>query len=414
MKKLLLFLFVLNCLPFYLLAQKATHSITIDKRKNKIIDPCHTLNPFFEKLSKLEKETWKKTVQAPGHNVVSIMHVGDSHIQAGFLSVTIMERLQQRFGSAGRGLIFPLKLAKTNEPYDYLIRSESRWDKSLCVQRIHKMPMGIGGFSIKAEDEHFTFDIVSSNQKENDYSFNKVTVFHHEKAPELKVDNLDISFIREKDSNPFTTIFRLNKCVNKLDLSAVPGAKSDSAIYYGFSLENGKDGVLYHAIGLNGAQFRHYASVQDFARQMSVLNPQLFIFSLGTNEAFRGRLPEKAFFAEIDRIIGPIRKLNPNADIIITTPPDCLGAGVSKTKASNANIHLVRKYLIQYANNRKYAYWDLYSLLGGDNSAYKLYTAGYLATDGVHFKRSGYTMIGNLFYDALINSYKSYVQHRPQ
>lgn len=385
----------------------------IRKDLNKISDPRHTLDPFYDKLSKLalfQRQSANKKENPP--YVVPVMHIGDSHIQAGFLSVTIMNRLQQRFGSAGRGLIFPLKLARTNEPYDYLIRSGSKWNKSLCVQRIHKAPMGLGGLSIETDDEQFTFEIGSSIGQNPDHSFNKVTVFHHEKAPQLVVDELDISFQNEKSKYPFASIIRLNKRVNKLHLSSTVRSEKDSAIYYGFNLENGKSGILYHSVGLNGAQFRHYASVQHFARQMTILTPELFIFSLGTNEAFRGKLLEKYFFAEIDRIIEPIRKANPRASILITTPPDCLEANIRKTKSSNANIGYVRQSLIRYAAAKGYAYWDLYSILGGANSAYKLYQAGYLAEDGVHFKKTGYTVLGNLFYDALISNYTDYVERR--
>lgn len=391
-------------------AVKNSNFSLINKELNKISDPSHMLVPFYNKLSKLPPIRQQPTVLTTP-NVVPIMHIGDSHIQAGFLTVRIMSRLQQRFGSAGRGLIFPLKLARTNEPYDYLIRSESKWNKSLCVQRTHKNPMGLGGLSIETSDERFTFEIRSSAGTNPDHSFNKVTVFHHEKAPELIVDDLEASFHNQPSNYPFASIFQLNKRVNKLHLSSTARAESDSAIYYGFNLENGRNGVLYHAVGLNGAQFRHYASVQHFAQQMKILTPQLFIFSLGTNEAFRGKLVEKYFFAEIDRIIGPIRKANPRASILITTPPDCLEANVKKSKSSNVNIGNVRQALIRYAKAKGYACWDLYSILGGKNSAYKLYQAGYLSEDGVHFKKNGYTMLGDLFYDALISNYTDYVQH---
>lgn len=395
---------------------KAASPSLIRKELNKISDPRRTLEPFYNKLNKLpqiQRQAGAKKEITP--NVVSIMHIGDSHIQAGFLSVTVMNRLQQRFGSAGRGLIFPLKLARTNEPYDYLIRSESKWNKSLCVQRTHKIPMGLGGLSIETDDEQFTFEIRASvGNNDTDHSFNKVTVFHHEKAPELVVTDQGIDFHSEKSKYAFASVVSLNKRVNKLHLTSTVRSEKDSAIYYGFNLENGKSGILYHAVGLNGAQFRHYASAQHFAQQMTILAPQLFIFSLGTNEAFRGKLMEKYFFAEIDRIIEPIHKANPQASILITTPPDCLGANVKKTQSSNVNISYVRQSLIRYATSKGYAYWDLYSILGGDNSAYKLYQAGYLAEDGVHFKKDGYTILGNLFYDALISNYSDYVQRRSQ
>ncbi len=384
------------------------------KAPNKIIDPTHSLDLFYAKLNALTQNDWRfpyKNVGTP--STVSVVHIGDSHIQAGFFSTTIMNLLQEKFGNAGRGLIFPLKLARTNEPSDYLIRSESKWDKTLCIQQVQKMPIGLGGMSIKTNDEHFTFEIrLASDSKSEANSFNKITVFHHEKAPELVVANPGIKARNEKARYPFASTLYLDKKVTSLMLSTVPSAKMDSAIYYGFSLENGNKGVLYHAVGINGAQFRHYASVQDFASQISLLEPALFIFSLGTNEAFRGKLVERRFFEEIDRIIEPIRAANPRALVLITTPPDCLESMTGENRKSNPNIRLVKNALIAYAQQKGYAYWDLYSILGGDNSANALLQSGALSKDGVHFKKNGYTILGELFFDALINNYTEYVQHR--
>ncbi len=397
--------------PSLLWGQKSSSYI---KAPNKIIDPTHSLDPFYNKLYTLTQNTWRfpfKNNDNP--SVVSVAHIGDSHIQAGFFTTTIMNLLQEKFGNAGRGLIFPLKLARTNEPNDYLIRSESKWDKTLCIQQVQKMPIGLGGMAIKTNDEHFTFEIrLSSDSKSEANSFNKITVFHHEKAPELVVADQGIKAQNEKAKYPFASTILLDKKVSSLMLSTIPSAKMDSAIYYGFSLENGNKGVLYHAVGINGAQFRHYASVQDFAKQISLLDPALFIFSLGTNEAFRGKLVERRFFEEIDRIIEPIRAANPRALVLITTPPDCLESMTGENRKSNPNIGLVRNALINYAQKKGYAYWDLYSILGGENSANTLLQSGALSKDGVHFKKNGYTMLGELFFDALISNYTEYVQHR--
>src|SRR5512133_267315 len=82
-----------------------------------LINPKHLL-PFFNKLLKLENgET----------NQVSILHIGDSHIQADFLTREIRKNLQLRFGNAGRGLVFPLRVAGTNEPNDYRSSTNDNW-----------------------------------------------------------------------------------------------------------------------------------------------------------------------------------------------------------------------------------------------------------------------------------------------
>ena len=57
----------------------------IRKELNKISDPHHTLAPFYDKLNNLSQfrqQAGKKVGNAP--YTVSIMHIGDSHIQAGF------------------------------------------------------------------------------------------------------------------------------------------------------------------------------------------------------------------------------------------------------------------------------------------------------------------------------------------
>ena len=67
--------------------------------------------------------------------VVAMVHIGDSHVQAGFLTEAVRLPLQRRFGDAGRGLVVPLKLAKTNEPRDYSVVADGSWNFSRCVGR---------------------------------------------------------------------------------------------------------------------------------------------------------------------------------------------------------------------------------------------------------------------------------------
>ena len=72
------------------------------------------LSPFFEKLRQLKNGEISR---------LHILHIGDSHLQAGFLPGELRYLLQATFGNAGRGLVFPYQIAKTNAPFD--IRTES-------------------------------------------------------------------------------------------------------------------------------------------------------------------------------------------------------------------------------------------------------------------------------------------------
>ena len=54
---------------------------------------------------------------------LSIVHIGDSHVQAGFYSEPIRKTFQGKYGNAGRGLVFPYQATKTNGPADYSFSS---------------------------------------------------------------------------------------------------------------------------------------------------------------------------------------------------------------------------------------------------------------------------------------------------
>ena len=106
---------------------------------NRLGGNVAALEPLFQKLEALEK---KDTTA-----VISILQIGDSHIQAGFFPNEVRENLQREFGNAGRGLIVPLKLAGTNEPPDYAITSPNSWNRSNCITRAATEEPGMSGMS---------------------------------------------------------------------------------------------------------------------------------------------------------------------------------------------------------------------------------------------------------------------------
>ena len=81
---------------------------SIGKEVDSIQSPS-SLQPFFAGLDSL---------RAGKDTVLTIVHLGDSHIQAGYYSGKVMRLLQAQFGNAGRGWIAPFKLSRTNEPDD--------------------------------------------------------------------------------------------------------------------------------------------------------------------------------------------------------------------------------------------------------------------------------------------------------
>jgi lysophospholipase L1-like esterase len=177
---------------------------------------------------------------------------------------------------------------------------------------------------------------------------------------------------------------------------------------FGLSLENGKNGIFYHAIGVNGAKYSHYNAAQFFAAQTAVLRPELFIISMGTNEAIDYPYIDKNFYQHIDKLITSLRSSNPDAKFILVTPPDAY----RKKMKHNPGVNIVRQQIIQYAVENGLAFYDMYKAMGGDHAADKWTKSRLLRSDGIHFTKDGYEYQGNLLFNAIIKSYNLYVPLR--
>ena len=388
------------------------NKMVLDSSANIISDSARSLDAFYSRLAGL------KTARInDGTNVVSVFHLGDSHIQAGFLTGTVMRNFHRDFGNAGRGLITPLKMAKTNEPSDYIIRSGKTWESTRLVQANRPYPIGVGGVSIATRESNFSLMISALEKEETeDYSFNRVQILKYPGAPELNVDDPELHATASYviDESPYLSKIVLNQKVSELNLSGNAGTKRDSSIYFGFVLENTRNGVLYHSAGINGAQFVHWTRPETFSEQAAILAPDLIILSMGTNEAQSARgFSRERFTAQIDTVVCLLRESNPDAVLLFTTPPESfLRQRVNRQTVYIPNPHIeeVSDVIRCYAARHGYACWDLYTIAGGKGSCELWKAEGLFGRDHLHFTAEGYNTLGNYLYRALAKGYNRYVQ----
>ncbi|RMG58051.1 MAG: LysM peptidoglycan-binding domain-containing protein [Bacteroidetes bacterium] len=135
---------------------------------NRIDNHSRGLLHLYRQLERLERGEVR---------TVNIVHIGDSHIQADWFSGYLRQALQQRFGSAGRGLVFPYRVAHTNSPLDLYSDSEVYWQCSRAIDRDPALPIGLCGFTLQTRDPHFQLQISLKEAASGlDYGFNKVTL----------------------------------------------------------------------------------------------------------------------------------------------------------------------------------------------------------------------------------------------
>ncbi|MDO4319802.1 MAG: GDSL-type esterase/lipase family protein [Bacteroidales bacterium] len=347
---------------------------------------------------------------AAADTLVTVVHIGDSHLQADMATAVTRDRLQQIYGDAGRGLIVPFKLAGTNEPVDYAITSPDGW----VASRLLKMPwptdMSFTGVAVQSVSPTASLTVRTGS------FFDDMTVFAT--SPGLEINSVsdgngdEINFDVKSDGR--RTRIALSRPCTEIRMSV---SRPHDVAIGGISLSNGHNGVAYHVIGNNGATYSTYNLIGSVGRDLSELSPQLIIVSLGTNEAF-GKMTDAAFRLNINDLVGELRRNNPDACLLLVTPAECQRRTSRRVRRKgkrrryrtvssysvNTNVKRMRDVIVAYGRDNGIPVYDWYEVAGGTGASARWLADKTLNKDRVHLTYKGYQLQGNLFTDALLDA----------
>ena len=71
----------------------------------------------------------------------------------------------------------------------------------------------------------------------------------------------------------------------------------------------------------------------------------------------------------------------------------------------NPNTERVEKVFMELAQENNGSVWNLYRLMGGFGGSKKWVGNSLMQKDHIHFTRAGYQLIGDMFYNALVQEY---------
>lgn len=371
----------------------------LDTAANVISDPTGTLAPFMEKLAAL---------QQGGEGTVSILHVGDSHIQAGHITGRLREQFQRDFGDAGRGIITPLRMAGGNQPNDYSITTPYGVKTRKAIDKDIQGTLGFTGVSATFETPYNEFRIWSRSP------FNSITVFHHPAAPMLcEPDRLSIGSYCTIDNTPTATRIILSQTIDSLTISGFTTAEFNAPTFYGFSLENGRPGVLYHSIGINGAAFEHFINNTSLPHGGAAeLFPNIIIVSLGTNNCFGSNFRQGDFYNVVDGFIRNLKKVYAGVPLLLVTPMECCTRKTvrgRRTYAPNPNVTAAATVIAQAAADNEVACWNFHAAAGAGGAMEKWFARGLANTDRIHLTENGYLLQGDMLYEAFAKYYNQFI-----
>ena len=364
-------------------------------------DRSESLARFFDRWQRME---------ATGQGNINIVHIGGSHVQAGTMSNAIRQRLMHDHPRlvAGRGMLFPYSAAaRCNNPADYRVRCPQKVALTRNIYKEYPHPLGLCGISITASDSLTEVGILLRDSTV-DYATSRIIVLGHSGqgvVPQLLIDGRTVypSYVdRRTDRHVFNIVHPVDSFVVQL-----PCRAGEQFTLTGIYLDNLKPGFSFHSIGVNGASVPDYLRCQHFTRDLRLLRPDMVIFGLGINDASKSDFDTAQFRLHYLALVDSVRRVNPDCALVFITNNDSFTKLRRRKYRVNANGPLAREVFHRVAREVGGVVWDQFQLMGGLRSMEQWQRAKLAQSDRVHFTRAGYQLLGDLFYEALMEARRS-------
>ena len=378
--------------------------------RNHLIIPGDStaLERFFSKMD---------SVIFLGEGNVSIMHIGGSHVQAGVFTQQFRDDLLSISTDliGGQNFVFPFTAGKTNNPSHFMVSYTGEW--TYCrnaVRRETDKRMGLAGAAVTTTDSIASISIISRERYPSDltpnFDFNKVTVIGFSETENVEpVVSYDGAVLQgDYDEWQSTYTFQLPDFTDSICICF--DSMAGEFTLTGVLLENSMTGISVHGVGVNGASVPSYLRCDDFERDLELIRPDLIIFGIGINDAAEKDFEKETFKQNYGELISIMQRVNPDCALLFVTNNDSFKRIKKKKYEVNPNGKIVQQAFKEMAEDYGAAVWDQFDVMGGLRSMQDWEKAGWAQKDKVHFTREGYRLMGDLLYNALIESYMQHVK----
>lgn len=407
---------------------------------------AETLEPVFHLLSRAKG--------SKGPPVV-ILQLGDSHSAADHISGALRARLQASFGEGGRGVLPPGKPFKLFSTRQVEMKQSDGWrleagflPANVAAQsagdpagaRPGPGPYGLAGFRLTSTRPGATLSLHADPEA----AFDRVAVcaLASPGAGDITIrtaDGLRSFATSATTTGPLCRGFDLPAKATEVELATAGGPVS---LFSFGAFRSG--GVSLSNLGVIGARIDEFAARDDavLAAELAEYRPQLILLAFGTNDGFQTQVDGEAYRALFQGQIQRLKRLAPQADLLVMGPPDAdtsrpdipldgvhnLGFGCTPLSQSETAAYgdlvkqadpglarwypppalaVVREAQRQAAKAEGVAFWDWRARMGGDCSAHSLAHAyePLMRGDHVHFNSGGGDFVAGLLWHDLMAAY---------
>lgn len=273
-----------------------------------------TLRPFFAKLA--------HATTRPVH----ILQIGDSHTAGDAITGAWRDLLQQKYGSAGRGVLAPGRPFAGYITHGVTVTMSPGWKISSDFGATWSMPsppLGLSAFTLTS----FTDGAAMALLADPNEAFDRFTVCAIMRPGAgtltLHAGTQSASFdLNSPNERPECRTMKLSSPATTADLSVAGGP----ATLTSWATFRDEGGVALSNLGVVGSQLIHWARTDDavLTEELTNYRPDLIVLAFGTNEGFSPRVNDFEYEVTLRTQIGRIRRLAGNVPILVLGAPDAL------------------------------------------------------------------------------------------
>lgn len=372
-------------------------------------------------------------LQNSDSSLIRIGHFGDSQIEGDRITSLLRIMFQDKFGGSGVGYV---PLDDVTSPVSYTRSSSPNWVRyTVFHNRSAKGLYCPGGtvFRYRFATPESTRDSIGANGdtikiKVPACSYANATVFlklfrgysvaklwygKASEPAELKVYNSKTNELLAEvvlDSNDPFNVMKLPLKSNPVSLKFVFTGPSPEI--YGLSFDP-VVGVQFDNYGLRGHSGDGLLSISSdlLKAELIKLNDKLVILQFGGNVTpyVKNEASLNNIKNSYDRLYQHFRKAMPDASVLVIGVND-VARSVGGTYASYPMVSRIRDAQKEVALKNGCAFFDLYQLMGGENSVLAWNKKGWASRDG-HYSDKGREIVVNELYLAIMGEYNKFLIH---
>ncbi len=339
-----------------------------------------------------------------------IAFYGASHTAADIWTGELRRRLQDRFGDAGHGFVFPVRWNAGYRHQDLVVESSKNW---LVGRHKRDDPCGDFGCSglVATSADPTDFAIVHTTvDNPNGRKANHLELWIRT-APDGGTLLVDLDGQVERISTRAETVTALFHVWRKADsghtLRIAPVGDGPVTIY-GMVVERTEPGVIIDQLGIPGMRADILLHWQEdvWRDQIERRKPDLVVLAYGTNDVGDEDEPIEVYADTWRKVLIRLREAVPNASCLLVGPTDRLGKDPQGNKRTFPRTEAVIATQKRIAAELGCGQWDAQAAMGGPGSMTRWRRARLAQRDDVHLDRAGYTWLAELFEAELLREPK--------